>query len=80
MKDKKLIRNSQQGFTKSCLTILIAFYDEITSCMDQERAMDMIYLGFHDAFDITSRNTDLESEKLWAGLLDMLKIGWTLGS
>jgi len=69
MKDKKLIRKSQQGFTrcKSCFTNLIHFYDEMTSCMDQGRPVDMIHLGFHKVFATISHNTDLEAEKLWAG-------------
>ncbi|KAJ7418703.1 integrin alpha-9-like protein [Willisornis vidua] len=39
MKDKKLIRSSQHEFTKgkSCLVILIAFYNETTTWMDEER-------------------------------------------
>ncbi|KAK4828509.1 hypothetical protein QYF61_026780 [Mycteria americana] len=34
--------------------------------MDQGRAVDMIHLGFHKAFDTTAHNSDLQAEKLWA--------------
>ena len=44
VEEKKVIRNSQQGFTKgkSCLANLIAFYDEMTGWVDEGRAVDVI--------------------------------------
>ncbi|KAJ7406533.1 hypothetical protein BTVI_65236 [Pitangus sulphuratus] len=58
MKDKKLITIHQHGFTKgkSCLTNLIAFYDETTTWMDDERAVDVVYLSFSKAFDTVSHS------------------------
>ncbi|NXT06727.1 RTJK polymerase, partial [Prunella fulvescens] len=46
IKDKRVIRGSQHGFTKgkSCLTNLIAFYEDITRWMDDGRAVDVVYL------------------------------------
>lgn len=48
MEDKKEIRRGQHGFTtgKSCLTSLIALYDETTTWMDEGRAGDAVCLDF----------------------------------
>ena len=56
MKDKKVIRNSQHGFTKgnACLTNLITFDDKMTGLVDEGRAMDIVCLDFHKAFDTVS--------------------------
>ncbi|CAM5173342.1 unnamed protein product [Eretmochelys imbricata] len=53
LEERKVIRNSQHGFTKgkSCLTHLIAFYDEITGSVDMGKVVDLIYLDFSKAFD-----------------------------
>ncbi|CAM5148950.1 unnamed protein product [Eretmochelys imbricata] len=58
LEEKKVIRNSQHGFTKgkSCLTDLIAFYDEITGSVDEGKAVDVLFLDFSKAFDTVSHS------------------------
>jgi len=64
MNDKKITRNSQHGFTKSksCLTNLIKFYDEMTDLVDEMRAVGTVYLDFTKAVDAVSQN--ILTEKL----------------
>ncbi|CAM4380705.1 unnamed protein product [Lepidochelys olivacea] len=56
--ERKVIRNSQHGFTKgrSCLTNLITFYDEITGSVDEGKAVDVLFLDFSKAFDTVSHS------------------------
>uniref|UniRef100_A0A8C3C0J2 Reverse transcriptase domain-containing protein n=1 Tax=Cairina moschata TaxID=8855 RepID=A0A8C3C0J2_CAIMO len=58
LEEKKVMRSSHHGLTKgkSCSTNLIAFYDGITSWVDEGRAVDVIYLDFSRAFDTVSHD------------------------
>ncbi|CAM4383837.1 unnamed protein product, partial [Caretta caretta] len=76
LEERKVIRNSQHGFTKgkSCLTNLIAFYDEITGSVDEGKAVDMLFLDFTKAFDTFSHS--ILASKLKKYGLDELTIRW----
>ncbi|CAM5139455.1 unnamed protein product [Eretmochelys imbricata] len=58
LEERKVIRNSQHRFTegKSCLTNLIAFYDEITGSVDEGKAVHVLFLDFSKAFDTVSHS------------------------
>ncbi|CAM5147443.1 unnamed protein product [Eretmochelys imbricata] len=77
LEERKVIRNSQHGFTKdkSCLTNLIAFYDEITGSMDEGKAVAMLFLDFSKAFDMVSHS--ILACKLKKYGLDEWTIRWT---
>ncbi|CAM5125508.1 unnamed protein product [Natator depressus] len=76
LEERKVIRNSQHGFTKgkSCLTNLIAFYDEITGSVDEGKAMDVLFLDFSKAFDTVSHS--ILASKLKKYGLDEWTIRW----
>ncbi|CAM5102330.1 unnamed protein product [Eretmochelys imbricata] len=75
LEERKLIRNSQHGFTKgkSCLTNLIAFYDEITGSVDEGKAVDVLFLDFSKAFEYSH---SILASKLKKYGLDEWTIRW----
>ena len=56
--EKKIIRRNKYRFTKgkSCSTSMVAFYDVITTWVDEGTALDFVYLDFSKAFDIVTYN------------------------
>ncbi|CAM5113306.1 unnamed protein product [Natator depressus] len=74
--ERKVIRNSQHGFTKgrSCLTNLIAFYDEITGSVDEGKAVDVLFLDFSKAFDTVSHSILVSKLRKYG--LDECTIKW----
>lgn len=64
MRDK-VIGSSQHGYKKgeTCLTNLVAFYDEVTGMVDKQRAVDAVYLDFNKVYDAVSHC--LSSQTNW---------------
>jgi len=78
LEEKKVIRNSQHGFTKgkSCLTNLITFCDGTTSWIDGRREVDVIYLDFSKAFDVFHVFHDILMLKLRKCGIDEWMVRW----
>ncbi|CAM5147985.1 unnamed protein product [Natator depressus] len=74
LEERKVIRNSQHGFTKgkSCLTNLIAFYVKIIGSVDEGKAV--LFLDFSKAFDMVSHS--ILASKLKKYGLDEWTIRW----
>ncbi|CAM4466408.1 unnamed protein product, partial [Lepidochelys kempii] len=77
LEERKVIRNSLHGFTKgkSCLTNLIAFYNEITGSVDEGEAVNVLFLDFSKAFDMVSHS--ILASKLKRYGLNEWTISWT---
>ncbi|RMC22465.1 hypothetical protein DUI87_00779 [Hirundo rustica rustica] len=76
LQDGQGIRPSQRGFrrSRSCLTNLISFYDQVTRLVDAGKAVDVVYLDFSKAFDTVSHST--LQDKLSACGLDKSTLHW----
>ncbi|PKU43601.1 rna-directed dna polymerase from mobile element jockey- hypothetical protein [Limosa lapponica baueri] len=76
MNDKKIVRSSQNGFTKGkpCLTNLINFYDEMTDVVDERRVLGIVYVDFTKAFDTVSHK--ILRDKLTMYGLDKQRVRW----
>ena len=76
LKVNRGIRPSQHGFMncRSCLKILISFYDKATCLVDESKAVDVDYLDFSKAFDTVSHS--IVMEKLVAHGLDGRMLCW----
>ncbi|CAM4569476.1 unnamed protein product [Lepidochelys olivacea] len=76
LEKRKVIRNCQHGFTKgkSCLTNLIAFYDEITGSVDEGKAVDVLFLDSSKTFHTIAHS--ILASKLKKYGLDVWTIRW----
>ncbi|KAK4815974.1 hypothetical protein QYF61_010842 [Mycteria americana] len=67
MKEEKVIRSSQHGFTKgkSCLTKLITFYDKMTGLVEEGGAVDVVSADSTKVFEtVCPQRDDVPMERL----------------
>lgn len=57
----KVIGNDGFSKDKSCLTDVITFWDSMTDWVDKEKAVDVIYLDFREAFDPVCHSNYIET-------------------
>ena len=75
-----LIKDSQHGFRKSrsCLTNLLEFLEDVTSSVDDGNAVDVVFLDFQKAFDkVPHKRLLLKLEDL--GVRGSLLYSWIRG-
>ncbi|KAF4802980.1 hypothetical protein TURU_019436 [Turdus rufiventris] len=58
LEDSHEIRPSQQGFRNGWCYLVnpISFHDQLTCLMDDEKAVDIVYLNFSKAFNIIAHS------------------------
>ncbi|KAK4825167.1 hypothetical protein QYF61_024556 [Mycteria americana] len=71
---KGTVQDIEAGSGKSCLTNLIAFYDEMTGSVDEVRALEVVYLDFSKAFNTVCYKILIE--KLMKYGLDKWTVRW----
>ena len=72
----KLINSSQHGFlkSKSCLTNLLWFFEEITKLGDEGSPVDIIYLDFQKAFDkVPHQRLKLKSHGIGISIINWIE-------
>ena len=76
MNNRKNMKSKQHGFTngKSCSTNLINFSNEVTSLVDKETAVGIVYRDLRKAFDTISHKI-LQDKVLQSGL-DEQAVRW----
>ncbi|KAJ7414882.1 hypothetical protein BTVI_39985 [Pitangus sulphuratus] len=76
IEDKKVMRSSWHGFIngQSSLTNPSAIYNETTTWMDEERAVDAFYLNFSKVFDTVSCNIFISKLRKYG--LDKWMVMW----
>lgn len=76
---KKIIRSSHHGFTnwKWCFINLIAWFDGVTSWVNEGRAADIVYFNSGKAFDTISHNILIGKHRKCG--LDDSEVDWELG-